>query len=168
MDIKRLTILKFLVLSTVLCVCVTLLLTYLLIIISESFGWSEPYNAESSEVFSVSDGLLTIGLIFPAIETVLIIFLCLLLSQIGCGTKATGLIVTTAFAIIHGFIIPEKFINSFFYFLIFVFSYLHWKKASLFKGVTAAFVPHSIMNSVLVVLIHFFPNKLRGLCCIRL
>ena len=82
----------------------------------------------------------------PLVETLILAWLVDLLGKRNLTDAKICLIVSVAFALLHGLIHPLAFFASVFSFFVFAWSYRRWRRVSWKHGYWAAAIPHIIVN----------------------
>ena len=107
---------------------------------------------ESIESPDAGDSILMIALIGPIIETFLLAGGVKLLQK---ETKLSPVGIATTSAILwglfHGLFAPIWFFGVVWSFFVFTCGYIAWRKVSLKHALAAAFVPHAVNNSLILL-----------------
>jgi hypothetical protein len=90
--------------------------------------------------------VLVIGVVWPAIETVILITFLNILFKSRLSKHQCCIISAVLWGFLHGLFAPIKFLTALWTFYIFSISYCLWKKHGNKKAFIAAALPHIILN----------------------
>lgn len=99
--------------------------------------------------------VLGVVVVAPLIETFLVIAGLGILRSTGIGFFASAAVSGVAWGMLHGLLMPIRFLGTCFSFFVFSCAYLAWHRQSFRKAYWAATIPHMLINScgVLAVLV---------------
>ena len=91
--------------------------------------------------------------IFPFIETLLLIGGIKLLGLVVASSRLRSVLSGLTWGVLHGLVAPLWFVGTFWSFFVFSSAYQSWRRVGRWRGVGAAWLPHAIQNGVAMILV---------------
>lgn len=93
------------------------------------------------------------AIVAPAVETIILALSCSFLWLVRPSAVFVAGTSALLWATLHGLLDPSRFLLSLWPFFVFSSGYLAWSKVSIPAGLAAAFVPHTIGNSLTLIIL---------------